>query len=93
MATIQLELDDDLVHILDELNQPVEQAIREMIVIDLYRRELISAGKGAELLGWPLKEFIQHTGKLGIPFFRQTPEELDRELELLRSLEPRTRHR
>jgi len=42
-------LDDDVVAALQQLNQPLEQAARECIVLELYRRGTISSGKAAEL--------------------------------------------
>jgi predicted HTH domain antitoxin len=62
------------------LGQPVEQAAREMIVLELYRRSLISSGKAAELLGVPRIHFIQRASELGIPYFRFTEEEWQAEV-------------
>lgn len=80
MDTIPIAIDKDLIELLDKLDQPVRETVREMIVLELYRRGVISVGKGAELLHMPLLEFIQYTGKLGIPYFKLTAEELDMEL-------------
>ena len=43
-----------------------------MIVLELYRRSLISSGKAATLLGVPRLDFIQRAGELGIPYFSFT---------------------
>ena len=45
MASTHLDLGEELGAIVAELGQPVERAAREMIVLELYRRSLISSGK------------------------------------------------
>jgi predicted HTH domain antitoxin len=80
MPAMQLELGEDLVALLHGLNQPVEEAARELIVLELYRRGKISSGKAAELLGMARVAFIQYSGRLGIPFFSMTDDEWEAEL-------------
>jgi hypothetical protein len=63
MASTNLDLGEELGGLVAKLGQPVEQAAREMIVLELYRRSLISSGKAAELLGVPRVHFIQRAGK------------------------------
>ena len=79
MNTINLELGEDLVVLLHQLNQPVQQAARELIVLELYRRGTISSGKAAELLGMSRWEFIHHASQLGIPYFAMTEDEWEAE--------------
>jgi hypothetical protein len=57
----------------------VEVAARELLVVELYRRQLISSGKAAELFGMQRHEFIPYAGQLGIPFFRMTDGEWEAE--------------
>jgi len=83
---VTLHLDDQLESLLHLTNQPVETAAREMIVLELYRRELISSGKAAELLSMDRMEFIRFSSKLGIPFFDMSEDELRSDLETLRNL-------
>ena len=80
MATVQLELDDDLVEVLRLQDQPVERAAREQMVMELYRRHAISSGKAARLLGMDRFDFIRHASALGIPFFDMTEAEWEAEL-------------
>ena len=49
--------------------------VRECVAIELYRRDLLSSGKAAELLDMDRVAFIHYTGRLGIPFFRMTSDE------------------
>lgn len=85
MSTIHLDLEDDLMTLLRAPNRSVENAIREMIALELYRRGTISSGKAAEILGVPKIQFIKHASQLGIPYFNMTEQELDSELSQLAS--------
>ncbi|MGD9892735.1 MAG: UPF0175 family protein [Dehalococcoidia bacterium] len=82
MAGIELHLDEDLVQALHKIDQPVEQAARELIVLELYRRDLITSGKAAELLGMPRTRFIEYAGELGVPYFRLTAAEVKADADL-----------
>ena len=42
MSTVTLELDQDLIAILEQQHQPIGEAAREMIVLELYRRGSLS---------------------------------------------------
>ena len=75
MTTVSVDLDNDVVALLRSQNQPVQQAVREMLVLELYRRGTISSGKGAQLLGMPRPQFIAFASHLGIAFFDMTEDE------------------
>jgi len=80
MHSNTLDLGEDLRGLLTPLGAPIGQTAREMIACELYRRGLISSGKGAELMGIPRLEFIQRTSDLGIPYLRFTDEEWQTEI-------------
>jgi hypothetical protein len=48
MASTNLDLGEELGALLAKLGQPIEQAAREMIVFELYRREVISSAQVSE---------------------------------------------
>jgi predicted HTH domain antitoxin len=75
MSSTAVALDDDVISALQQLNQPLEQAARECIVLELYRRGAISSGKAAELLGMPRAVFIAYASRLGIALFEMTDTE------------------
>ena len=75
MGTVHVDLDEDIAVLLRGLHQPVDQAARELIVLELYRRGSISSGKAAQLLGMARFEFVRYASRLGIPFFDLTDEE------------------
>jgi predicted HTH domain antitoxin len=80
MSTISFELEEDVVALLRQSNQPVERAVRELIVLELYRRGAISSGKAAQLLGMSRGEFIHYALRMGIPYFAMTEDEWKTEL-------------
>ena len=46
----------------------------------------ISNGKAAELLGMSKTELLDMFGSMGIPYYTQTSEELDNDIQVLRNL-------
>ena len=86
MGTVQVELDQDLVDLLEDLHRPVKQAARELIVLELYRQGEISGGKAAELLGLGREQFIQQASEQGIPYFQLDGEQLQREIDASKKL-------
>jgi predicted HTH domain antitoxin len=86
MSSVKIEIEEPLAALLHQTNQPVQQAGREMIVLELYRRGTISGGKAAELLGMERIDFIKHASRLGIPFFDMTEDEWAAEMNRLKAL-------
>ena len=86
MSTVKLDLGEDLVALLHQLNQPVERAARELIVLELYRRGALSSGKAAQLLGMRRVQFIHHASRQGIPYLAMTPREWEKEKEQSKKL-------
>ena len=86
MDTAQIALDADLVAVLEEVGRPGKDAVRELIVMELYREGLISSGKAAELLGVSRMDFIQCAAQRGVPYFNMSREELGRGIEQAKSL-------
>jgi predicted HTH domain antitoxin len=78
-STVHIELNDDLVALMESVKQPPEAAVRELIAMELYRRGLISSGKAAEVLGMSKIDFLEHAGRLGIPYITMSKEEWDEE--------------
>lgn len=86
MRAARVELDQDLVELLEELQRPVKEAARELIVLELYRQGEVSSGRAAQLLGMEREEFIRYASKRGIPYFQIEGEELQRELDAIKKL-------
>ena len=79
MSSVKVDLDEAVASLLHQTNQPVQEAAREMILLELYRRGTISSGKAAELLSMPRLEFIRYASHLGIPLIDMTADEWEAE--------------
>jgi predicted HTH domain antitoxin len=62
-------VDDELATILQAENGSLEDAAREALVVELFRRGRLSIGKACELLGVTREAFAQRAADLGIPYF------------------------
>ncbi len=85
MPTATVDLGPELTTMLSQGPLPVDETVREMLVLELYRRADISSGRAAELLGMDRESFIRYSCRLGIPFFRMSDEQWDREAAFLKS--------
>lgn len=56
-------------------HRPVEQAAREVTVLELYRRGSISSGTVVELLAMDRLRVVRHASRLGIAFLDMTEDE------------------
>jgi predicted HTH domain antitoxin len=79
VATISV--DDDLLAVLPGTHPGPAEQIRQLAVLELYRRRVISSGKTAELLRRDRGEFIRYASRLGIPYVDLDEVELAREIE------------
>jgi len=86
MNQIVLELEEELLDSLDVSGQSPQQAIREVLILELYRRGRLSSGKAAEMLDRPRRDFIRDVSKLGIPFFDLSDEEWEIERAVIERL-------
>lgn len=86
MAGVTVELDEELVAVLRGHDRPVEDAARELMVMELYRRHELSRGKAAEVLGMSLADFLDLAGKLGVPYFNWTEDEWEAERRAIEEL-------
>ncbi len=80
-TTITVQLERELWELFRPFYQRPDEAMKEVAVLELYRRREISSGKAAELLGMERFEFVRHAGRLGIPFFDLDETELAEEVQ------------
>ncbi len=66
MATLQIDLPDELVAVLNETDV---QAVHEAALVKLYDLGRISSGKAARILGISRREFVDLLGRYGISEF------------------------
>ena len=83
MSQIQITLEEGIGELLGESPVEIERAALEIIVLDLYRRHVISVGRAAEILGLDLLSFIRWSGARGVPYFDLTDEDLEQELRAI----------
>jgi len=83
MSTVRIDVDESLAALLHQGSQPIEDAAREMIVLELYRRGSVSSGRAAQLLGMPRLDFIGHAARLGISHIEMAPGEWQAEKAVL----------
>ncbi|MCX7854679.1 MAG: UPF0175 family protein [Anaerolineae bacterium] len=79
-ATITVQLERKLWELFRPFYQYPDQAVKEIAVLELYRRREISSGKAAELLGMERFEFVRYAARLGIPYFDLDENELAEEI-------------
>ena len=70
---------DEELAALVEREMPLDQATREELVMGLFRRGKVSAGKACELLRLERLDFVRRAGELGVPVYLTTEEEWERE--------------
>ena len=56
------------------------------MVLELYRRAVISSGKAAELVNMERFEFVHYASRLGIAFFDMTEDEWKAEVTLAKTV-------
>jgi predicted HTH domain antitoxin len=78
LAMRTVMVDDELAALVEQ-EMPLDQATREELVMGLFRRGKISAGKACELLGLERLDFVRRAGELGVPVYLTTEEEWERE--------------
>lgn len=84
--TITLDLPRDLLGTLNVPEGQLGERVRELIALELFREGRISAGKGAELAGLTKLQFIQRLAQYGIPYFSDSPTELEAEVKTVEQL-------
>jgi predicted HTH domain antitoxin len=88
MSGVALELDSDLAEVLRPLaDRPLNSFVKELAVLELYRRRLVSGGKAAELLAMKRFEFVRYASRLGIPFLDMSQDEFEAELRETKALQ------
>ena len=76
---ISIALDEKFLSFVAKKRKDIPERLKELSILELYRRKEISSGKAAELLGMKRFEFVRYASRLGIPFFDMSKEELERD--------------
>jgi len=81
-----MRLDEALLAVLPGAHPEPAEQVRELAVLELYRRRVITSGKAAELLGMRRDQLILHASRLGIPYLDLDAVESEREVEASRTV-------
>lgn len=73
---IELEVPRILIEHVDINNDSYKKKINQIMLYELVKNEEISIGKAAEAMGMRKIDFITDLGKMGIPYFDISIEEL-----------------
>lgn len=84
--TISLNLPRDLLSVFNVPEAQLPGQILELLAVNLFQQQRISAGKGGEMLGISKWEFIQLLAQRKIAYFSETPDELAAEVEAMEQL-------
>lgn len=77
MATITIDVPDEMLESFDNLEQ-VQKTLFEDFIIEQRQQGNISLGRAAELLGISYTEFFDLLGKKGLSFINATPQEINK---------------
>ncbi len=78
---ISVVLDEKFLSFVAKKKKDIPKRLKELSILELYRRKEISSGKAAEVLGMTRFEFVRYASRLGIPFFDIGKEELESDME------------
>lgn len=82
-----VQLEPEMVSALRPLTQgSLDAFLKELAVLELYRRRQISSGKAAELLKMERFEFVRFAARQGIPFIDLSDDETAAELTRVEQL-------
>ena len=77
-----IALDDDMAALI-EGERPLDEATREALVMDLYRRGKVSTGKACELLGLDRMAFLHRANEHNVPVYLTTEKGWEADLATL----------
>ena len=86
MINIQIEIPEALLPFARPRGEREQLLRNAMIIFPFIRDETISYGRAAEILNLKKIDLIQLYGSLGLPYFNQTKEELEEDLQNIKSV-------
>ena len=83
---VEIEIPQEIVQFTVVMDKKDEQIRNDMLVYPFIQNGTISHGRAAQMLGMFKMDLITLYGEMGLPYFDETEEELEEELETLRKL-------
>lgn len=86
MINVQIDIPEALAPFINSKNEQEQLLRNAMIIFPFIQDETISYGRAAEILNLKKIDLIQLYGSLGLPYFNQTKEELEEDLQNIKSV-------
>ncbi|MDA1191369.1 MAG: UPF0175 family protein [Candidatus Poribacteria bacterium] len=86
MGNHVVDIGNDLIELLPDPSRPIEDSVRELILLALYGQGEVSSGRAAQLLNMDRVEFIKHASRRGIPYIEMDADEWAHEMETISRL-------
>jgi len=87
MAEVNIKLPEEIFALANLKKEKASEEVRKLIALELFRENVISMGKAAEIAGIPLAEFMELSAKRGIPM-HYTIEDLEADRKTAERLAP-----
>ena len=85
MMNVQIDIPEALLPFASPKDER-EKLVRNAMIFPFIQDETISYGRAAEILNLKKMDLIELYGSLGLPYFRQTKEELEEDLQNIKSV-------
>lgn len=86
MINVQIDVPEALLPYVQPKDEQGELLRNAMMIYPFIKNETISYGRAAEILGVHKLDLIELYGRLGVPYFNQTKEELEEELRTIKAV-------
>ncbi len=86
MINVQIDVPEALLPYVQPKDEQEELLRNAMMIYPFIKNETISYGRAAEILGVHKLDLIELYGRLGVPYFNQTKEELEEELRTIKAV-------
>ena len=86
MMNVQIDIPEALLPFANPKDEREKLVRNAMIIFPFIQDETISYGRAAEILNLKKMDLIELYGSLGLPYFRQTKEELEEDLQNIKSV-------
>lgn len=86
MTRVEIDVPEEIVPYTVLEDREAQTTRNAMLVYPFIKNGIMSHGRAAEMLGLPKMELIALYGKLGLPYFDETEEELEEDLAVLKKV-------
>ena len=80
---IEIEIPKEMLRYVDYTDKNYHKRVGQILLYQLVQEEKVSFGKAAEILGISKMEYITDLGKMGIPYFTGSINEVIKDIKIL----------